>query len=918
METTPTKTQAIANLLPHITHADLASMYNSGMEVQVTVAQDNGAQIQGDYMGKDYIAYTDNVTTWKPFRIPWNAATTPEYEDKPIRFDLAIHYNGIGMTGWNWQLKRSIYVAFDFDSIIGHKTGLAQHELEEARQAAWDIPWVTVRKSTSGTGYHFYVFLAPIETLNHTEHAAIARAVLAKLSSVTGYDFRSKVDTCGGNMWIAHRKMQYNNGETEGLRLLKQGTLLTDIPINWKDHLPVVTRKSHKVKIEVEGSDAEDLDKLMNQRLYVPLDDEHLRIIKELEGTSSWWDNDHHLLVSHTWSLQQLHEKLSLRGLFRTVSTGKDQGNDWNVFCVPIRNGGWVVRRFTRNCVEDPSWFLDKTGWTTCYYNRHPDLPTVARAFGGVEREKGGFVFNEASVAIEALGLLGTHMSVPTRFLGRQTIAKDMKDGRLSIKIKHEPNDSGDGMVGWIVEGKFWVRLYNAPLKATIETEVCDNDQLVRHLVTVDGGDAGWVLKSEEQWHTEPLVHIKLALGALGYSILEGNAITGSNITKSWSLVIQPFAPEYPGNRQWNRRAPQFTFLPSEEKDKLYYPTWRMILEHCGSGLNEAVENDTWCKQNGLLYGYEYLKCWCASLFQEPLQPLPYIFFYGPQNCGKSIFHECLSMLFNPGYVRADVALTNPSGFNGELENAVLCVVEETDLKSNKIAYNRIKDWVTSVRLPIHQKMKTPTHIVNTTHWIQVANEERACPVFPGDTRIVIVPVKPLKSIIPKRQMFEQLTLEAPDFLAALLTLELPPTNDRLNLPVIMTRAKQAVEESNLTELEIFLNEHIHYVPGCMLSLSEFYERFMETLEGTQVAKWPKPRISREMPQDQYPKGRRKSDAAWCFGNMSLTKRNPVGPSLYRPLGDEFLRPRETENDYGSPDNIIVNDFSTIDDSNGI
>jgi hypothetical protein len=130
-----------------------------------------------------------------------------------------------------------------------------------------------------------------------------------------------------------------------------------------------------------------------------------------------------------------------------------------------------------------------------------------------------------------------------------------------------------------------------------------------------------------------------------------------------------------------------------------------------------------------------------------------------------------------------------------------------------------------------------------------------------------------------------------------------------------MTRAKQAVEESNLTELEVFLHEHIHYVPGCMLPLSEFYERFMETLEGTQVAKWPKPRISREMPQDKFPKGRRKRDAAWCFGNMSLAKRIPIGPPLYRPLGNEFLiamEIQEAENAYRGVDGITTDDLDAI------
>ena len=48
------------------------------------------------------------------------------------------------------------------------------------------------------------------------------------------------------------------------------------------------------------------------------------------------------------------------------------------------------------------------------------------------------------------------------------------------------------------------------------------------------------------------------------------------------------------------------------------------------------------------------------------------------------------------GVARADSALINPSGFNGELEGSVLCVIEETDLRTNRQAQERIKDWVTS------------------------------------------------------------------------------------------------------------------------------------------------------------------------------------------------------------------------------
>jgi hypothetical protein len=69
------------------------------------------------------------------------------------------------------------------------------------------------------------------------------------MSSITGFDFQSKVDVCGGNMWVWHRKMV----GTDGLSLIKEGTELCDIPINWQYHLRVVKKQSHKTTLNLSG-----------------------------------------------------------------------------------------------------------------------------------------------------------------------------------------------------------------------------------------------------------------------------------------------------------------------------------------------------------------------------------------------------------------------------------------------------------------------------------------------------------------------------------------------------------------------------------------------------------------------------------------------------------------------------------------
>jgi len=887
-EDQPTKTEALLKLLPHITHPDIAALYTPEMEIQVTVRKGDGEQIQQEFKGRPYIAYSNSLSTWKPFRIPWKAATEPEYHDTQMTYDLAEHYEGIGMTGWNWKQRVSVYIAYDFDSIANHSEGLAEYELQHIYDLALKVPWITIRRSTSGSGYHLYVFLDDVPTNNHTEHAALGRAILAKLSSIVGYDFVAKVDTCGGNMWIAHRKMDYDGEDTLGLSLIKKGNILYDIPANWRSHIDVVSRKKQRIELPEGTNNAQEIEDLVNQRVHVAIDDEHKALIQDLEGTDSWWDPDRHLLVTHTASLARAFSTGGYRGVFNTLSE-TESGTDHNCFCIPLIKGAWLVYRYTKFCTENPSWIQTSGGWMTCFFNRDPDLKTAANAFEAIETEKRGFLFTDTATLIRALEVLGVYLELPNYVLGREGLFKENRDGRITVKIKREDRDDAGKMPGWeAAKDKYWTRIFQATKKSQKEISTDLQEDCIRHLIQ-GGEDRGWALNNGGYWCSEPLTHVKLALSAQGFNDFEIKGITGGNITNCWHIICKPFQAEYPGGRKWNRRAPQLLFKPSGDLDDLNYPHWLSILNHCGSGLLEAVQTDEWCSSNGLLTGSDYLKCWCASLFQHPGQPLPYLFMFGEQNTGKSIFHEALSLLFDPGYIRADVALADSSIFNGELENAVLCVIEETNLRSNKVAYNRIKDWVTSLKIPIHRKMRTPILIPNTTHWIQCANDSAFCPIFPGDTRIVPIRVPTIKKIIPRQELIQRLLEEAPDFIAELLNMQIPRSNDRLNIPVLRTAEKEFLEDANRTELEVFLDEHCYYVPGAITTFANLYEAFIATLEGSEVMKWSKIRVGKQMPQDRFPKGRR-GDGNWCFGNLSFEDFESTANRLVRNMDCEFLR----------------------------
>lgn len=884
----PTKSEAIKRFLESKTHDDLSNLYSLNMECQVNVAQDGGERTDGDYKGRKWHGWTDGLTTWKSFRIPYKANTEPEYDDGEMRFDLEAHAEGIGLTGWDWYNKESLWVAFDFDAIIGHsdknKSKLTNAELNEIKDAAYNIPWVTIRKSTSGQGLHLYVFLEPVKTNNHCEHAALARAILGKMSASTGFDFDSKVDACGGNMWIWARKMT----GTDGLSLIKQGKKLKNIPPNWRDHIKVVTgyrRKNLPHDIEKLGQ-GDLFEELSGQRPIINLDDEHKRLIEYLTEIDAlwWWDQDHHMLVTHTIHLKEAHEALNLKGIFETLSTGKEHGKDHNCYAFPLRKGAWSVRRYTPGVQEHESWDQDGRGWTRCYYNREPDLATAARTFGGVEDPKGGFVFRESEQAIKAARYLGVNIKVATALLSREASLKQHKDGRLIIEVERKQTDTADEMSGWLaVNNRPWQKIFNVQATPPIEPEMGNYDDLIRHLITETGEDYGWKIKTEGKWRSEPLQHIRVALSSLGLANKEINNILGSSVFKCWRIINRPFQPEYPGDREWNIDSAQLRFLPSKNEQRRY-PTWLKILQHCGSGLDEAIKTNPWAKANGIINGADYLKCWIASIIQQPLDLLPYLFLFGPQNSGKSIFHEALSLLITRGYKRADASLISQAGFNAELEGAIICVIEETDLRyrgSNNIAYNRIKDWVTSRELLIHAKGRTPYQIPNTTHWIHCSNDHQACPIFPGDTRITMSYVESLDPIdlIPKKKLITLLEKEAPDFVAELIHLEIPESNDRLNVPALTTEDKIISEELNKSPLDIFISEKCEYDEGRKIKFSDFYDKFIEWLPADEASKWRKRRVGRDIPP-RFPKGRQRKDSQFYIGNIKW-------------VGEEFITPSE-------------------------
>ena len=527
-----TQVEAIKIFLSKKSHDDLARLYDEGMEVQVMIDKSLGERVESEWKNRKVIMYEDRASgqRFKDFRIPFNANTQPEFDlTKQMTWDLGRFASGIGMTGWNWKERVSKFFIYDFDSISGHSVNhtarLSSSQLEEVKKAAKEIPWVTVRKSTGGQGLHFYVFVEDIPTENHNMHAALARSILGKMSVVTGFDFESKIDVCGHVGWQWHTKMDKSNGE--GLRLIKKGRVLAEeeIPANWREHYGVIEGSCRRARLSQaeESGSSELLEKLVNARNCIELDVEHRRLLEYLEEESeySWWDQERRMLVCHTKSLEKAHKDLGLQGVFHTISKGS---SEVNCYMFPAREGSWSVRRFSQGVAEHASWSIDSSGWTSCYFNRQCDFHTACRACEGIEvPDKDAFEFREASSAQEAIQLLNENVEIPLGLRGRPASLRLSKDSRLVVEIKHEPSDSLTGLEGWRIDTrkKMYTRINPNPFQVTAAAKTEDivlYDGLSRHLVDMNGGDAGWVLRTDNEWNQEPLQHIALVLDSMGYN----------------------------------------------------------------------------------------------------------------------------------------------------------------------------------------------------------------------------------------------------------------------------------------------------------------------------------------------------------------------------------------------------------------
>lgn len=769
---------------------DLAERFQPGMEAFVQVDPERGEQVYDRDSKKVPNTYDDGVFRYYNFRIQH-----PDDVDQVLTYPLEDYFDAIGYSGWDVVRNVAIGVGYDFDSLVNHDegTGLTQEALDEVLEALKRLQYVEIRRSTSGHGYHVWVWfpeddLPPVK--DRPEMKALARAVMHKMAFDTGHNFVADVDHIGDILWVCARRATPQNG---GLTVVQAANEPLPWPRDFHDHLEVVTRKRRRRRINGVRGDAASVEDAANNHPLVRLEPAHRRFVKEYErsGYYGQWNEDHACYVCHTVGIAKALEHYKMPGVFMTDSRGTDSATP-NCWMYPLAEGAWRIYRFN-DVGEAPTWDRSRKGHATCVIGRVPQLKHVAARFDGKSVGKGTYMFLGLESAAKAVSVYGGELKLPG---GRAEVGalliRVAKEGGLEVEFRDEAlSDKDANAEGWTSQPKKWWRKYldveTSPPQSDFEYLA---DDLVR-LVARDQEQIGLYACTQCGWHRQSPDIVKARLTHEGIPKAMQDDVLGWCAKHPYIRVARPFAPEYPGDREWNLDGCQLMFAPAESDGET--PHWDRILDHLGRGLQDAVESDPWCAEHGILSGTDFLKHWYANIIRFPERRLPMLALYSKENStGKSLVHEAPAVLFDErGYTLAAKAIKNSSGFDAELDGSVLCAVEEVNLAKASEFYANLKKQVTSQRIDITYKGADTIMVTNYTHWTMTTNHREYIPIEPGDQRIILWEVPPFEGDdIPKEKLFPELRKEAPFFLRQLFQLDLSHAFGRLTLPVLLTPEK--------------------------------------------------------------------------------------------------------------------------------
>ena len=558
--------------------------------------------------------------------------------ERPAPYVYDEYANKIGSTGWNYLDHKSLWVGFDFDSIIGHaRPGVSDEDLERVRQAAQALPYVEVRRSTGGAGLHLYVFFGDgIPTENHTIHSALGRIVLSCMSRDTGFDFGGKVDVCGSNMWIYSRTA--NERSFTLLKSAEQTLNEDDLPENWRNlH---INRTTGALTIDVDEA-----------RSNIELDAKHKALIERLCKLpySTIWCPERNVLQTHTLALKAcLHV-----GDFETISTGRGAPTP-NCFAVPLADGVFRVFRFSAGQKEHESWNVSSGRFSYTLYNVPVGYPEAVGRFPLLRTSKG---FQASFEQVAEIARLSGCQYVTPNVTPREITVALRKDGIL-LRMPRADGD-GETVAGWgrhkTTRDDSWEVIIEcikpiAPVIVAVRAEPAQPAESVFHLdqlrhTFLNGAYWGWYRLIREGWRTIQRADAKATIMALhDVPSSEADRLLAQYLAKSLDIVTLNFGAEYPSDHEWNLYGARFRYAAADEEGDTKH--FDMVLAHLGQYLAPYVQADEWCESRGIRSGAQYLLVWIAIMVQQPDRHLPWLFLVGPQDHGKSALADMLFVIF--------------------------------------------------------------------------------------------------------------------------------------------------------------------------------------------------------------------------------------------------------------------------------
>ena len=797
---------------------DLVELYAPTMEVQANVKTrlldrdvDKVYPEKKDGSKSKSFIYSDGLTEWWPLRARKNSDTEPWFKDYPMKWPVEEYVTDVGISGWDWVHRVSRLVGYDLDKLFevigddGHAKGLTAERIIAIDAILAPIPYVMNRRSTRGAGRHIWIPLDDILCENHTVHAALARAVMLKLARDTGIDFPEVVDCYGSIIFIASNRATRENRGYECLQKATAKLTEDDLP-GWRNHVSV-NKKRLKAKRARSADETESttepkarteddmFEELAASCPTFERDAEHKRIMLEVteRGWPADWNEDHGYYETHTYGAAEVHKSLGLLGIFKTNSLGTDKTRA-NAMFFPRPNGGFYCLRF-QDAAEDASWKMTSSGRSYCLYNVTPDLRSACIAAGAVEGSA-GFTFPTVEQAQEAANALDYKLP-------------ELSDRPVNFKIKGNSvvvdatRKDGETPAGWSMTSRTLSKVLGTMPIKDCEQSTNDYDDLVRHIVCDDDGinrDGGYMINATGgTWNITTPSGAKDVLMSTGLSSPASSAARGIINLNPWHEVNEPFQPTFLPNRQWNMRGAQLRFEAAVEPGPTGH--WDKIFDHCGEGLDDAVQECKWCLDYGVKSGGDYLRLWLASLLRNPKQKLPYLFFVSEgangQSTGKSTFHRGIDLLFRRGSVEAKLALNE--NYNARLAGCVFGYLEDVSLDAK--SYSRVKQWLDAPRITIRKMRRDAYSIPNYSHFVQSGNHTTDCYIEVGDTRIQpieVFPILPADWLDWSRELEPTLVREAPAFLEKLNRDQMPPpfTASRFYLPVFETPTKRTMLEA--------------------------------------------------------------------------------------------------------------------------